>query len=258
MNKTGTNQYQVSEVAACAGVSPRTLHYYDEIGLLTPTGVAENGYRFYDEQALLRLQQILLYKEFGFSLSEILQILDDPNFDLLQALEKHQDRLLRRIEQLEKQLSIIDHTIEFIKGERTMAKEEFFSSQYDPAQQEIYEEEIRQKYGEKQWRQSRQRWDSYSEQKRKEIMAEGNQVTLAIFESMSKGHDHPETQAHLARYHQFMQYFYDCTLEIFEGLGRMYCDDPRFRVLYEAKHPDFPEFMRDAMQYYANQQRTKA
>jgi hypothetical protein len=159
------------------------------------------------------------------------------------------------MERIEDWLTTIDHTIEYIKGERSMVKEEFFNPDYDPAQQTAYEKEIQHKYGNEELKQSQQRWGGYTDIKRREIMAEGSQITQAIFEQMPKGFDHPDVQTLMEQYHHYMNYFYDCSLDVFEGLGQMYHEDPRFRVLYEAKHPDFPVFMMNAMKYYADQRR---
>lgn len=251
-----TNRYQVKEVAAIANISPRTLHYYDQIGLLSPSVVGDNGYRYYDQNALVRLQQILLYKSFGMQLGEISQLLEKPEFNTLRALQQHKDRLLREIERIETMLNTIDNTIEFLRGERNMAKEDFFKG-YDPNRQAEYEEEIRQKYGDKELKQSQQRWGSYSAEKRAQIQAEGGAITQALLDNMAKGFDHPDVQKEVAHWHQFISYFYDCSLEVFEGLGRMYNEDPRFHSVYANADTEFPEFMMHAMKFYADEHRKK-
>ena len=129
-------QYTVKEIAKAANISTRTVHYYDEIGLLSPVDIGENGYRYYDQESLLQLQQILFFKSFGFQLKEIKQFMKQPNFDRLQALEDHKARLLVEFERLNTMISTIEHTIEYLKGERKeMAKEEFFEG-YDQEKQE--------------------------------------------------------------------------------------------------------------------------
>ena len=250
-------QYTVKEIADSAGISPRTVHYYDEIGLLSPASVGDNGYRYYDEESLLQLQQILFFKSFGFQLKEIRQFIEQPAFDRVKALEDHKARLLVEFERLDTLINTIEHTIEFLKGERKqMAKEEFFKG-YDPAQQEEYEQEIRQKYGDKLWEQSQQRYATLSKAEQEAIGREGEQITLDILSGFDKGFDHPDVQANIARWHQYMQYFYDCSLETFDGLGRMYVDDPRFKALYDGRREGFASFMQHAMSHYVEAQTAK-
>lgn len=122
--------YTVKQLADMAGVSVRTLHHYDEIGLLKPTRYGENGYRYYDRNALLRLQQIF-FKQLGFSLREIRDIIDKPDFDVLKALEAHRQLLVSKIEGLRQMLVTIDRTIRHMKGELEMDEREFFTGLED-------------------------------------------------------------------------------------------------------------------------------
>ncbi|MEE4195367.1 MAG: MerR family transcriptional regulator [Anaerolineae bacterium] len=242
--------YTVKEISEAASISPRTVHYYDEIGLLSPASIGENGYRYYDEESLLQLQQILFYKSFGFQLKTIKQLVEQPDFDRLQALEDHKARLQREFERLDMLITTIDHTIEFLKGEREeMAKEEFFEG-YDPAKQEAYEHEIREKYGDRLWKQSKQRYSSLSKAEQEAIQREGQEITQAILDDFDKGYDHPDVQVNIAKWHAYMQHFYDCSLDTFAGLGQMYVEDPRFKANYDAQREGFAEFMCQAMQYY--------
>lgn len=250
-------QFTVKEIAQAASISPRTLHYYDEIDLLSPVAIGENGYRYYDEDSLLRLQQILFFKSFGFQLKEIKEFLIQPDFDRIQALQDHKARLQVEFERLDRLIITIEHTIEYLKGERKeMTKEELFEG-YDPQKQEEYEKEVREKYGDDLWKQTQQRFGSYSKQRQADVLQEGKEITQAIADDFDKGYDHPDVQANITRYFEYMQHFYDCSLEIFEGLGQMYVDDPRFTATYEAVHEGLAEFMRLAMAYFVQQQNAK-
>lgn len=243
-------QYTVKEIAQAASISPRTLHYYDEIGLLSPAAIGENGYRYYDESSLLQLQQILFFKSFGFQLKEIKEFVAQTEFDRVQALEDHKARLLVEFERLDTMITTIDHTIAFLKGERkAMAKEEFFEG-YNPGKQEEYEAEIREKYGDTLWKQSKERFSSLSKAEQDTILHKGSLITQAILEDIEKGYDHPDVQANIARWHDYMQHFYDCSLEVFDGLGHMYVDDPRFRATYDKQREGFAAFMQQAMSHY--------
>src|ERR1044071_5861965 len=118
------DNYSVKKLSVLAGVSVRTLHLYDKMGLLKPSVRTEAGYRLYGERELLRLQQILFYKEFGFSLQQIAAILDDPEFDLIEALESHKRNLQARQESINMLLQTLDKTITNIKNSMNMTHEE--------------------------------------------------------------------------------------------------------------------------------------
>jgi DNA-binding transcriptional MerR regulator len=116
-------RFTVNQVSRMAGISRRTLHYYDQIGLVRPSSRAENGYRQYAEDDLLRLQQVLYYRELGFSLNNIQKILDRPDFDLHAALEEHHQALLQRQLQLGRLIETVERTISYLKGTSTMKSE---------------------------------------------------------------------------------------------------------------------------------------
>jgi DNA-binding transcriptional MerR regulator len=108
--------YTVKKLASLAGVSVRTLHYYDELGLLKPRYRQENGYRHYDEDSIIRLQQIMFFRELGFSLDEVGKIISHPDFDVLEALRSQRDLLVKKSERLGVLISTVDKTIKRLKG----------------------------------------------------------------------------------------------------------------------------------------------
>jgi DNA-binding transcriptional MerR regulator len=244
--------YTVKQLATIAGVSPRTLHYYDEIGLLKPSSVGGNGYRHYDEACMLRLQQILFFRELDFSLADIQETIDQPQFDMIQALSAHRENLYGQLAHLEKLLATIDNTISHIKGEIEMKPNEIFEP-FSEEKQKEYEEEVRQRYGEKELKVSQQRWGSYSKEKRQQVIDEGNQNYVDIANNMDKGHDSPDVQESVGRWHQHMHYFYDPTIDVLRGLADMYVNDPAFRKFFDKIHPDLAEFMLKAVTHYCNQ-----
>jgi len=140
--------FTVKQLSDLAGISPRTLHYYDEIGLLKPASHGDNGYRYYGEEALPRLQQILFFKELDFSLDEIRAIMAQPGFDVVHALQVHRQALLERVERLNRLIQTIDNTTLHLRGQFTMKKKDYFAG-FSEEKQKQYEEEIRQRYGEK-------------------------------------------------------------------------------------------------------------
>ena len=242
-------RFTVKQLANLAGVSARTLHYYDEIGLLKPDRSPENGYRIYARPALLRLQQILFLRELGFSLEAIQGILDRPGFDLLPALEQHRQALKERQERLERLLLTVERTILHLRGGIEMENKELFEG-FSEEKQKEYEEEVRQRFGEEKLRQSQQRWGSYSEEKRRQIMEEGGENYRLLVAAMPYGPASPQAQEGVARWHQHLRYFYEPTTEILLGLADGYNDDPRFAAFFERIHPDLADFMRQAIKIY--------
>ena len=245
--------YTVKEVCDFSGVSARTLHYYDEIDLLNPASIGQNGYRYYDQESLLLLQQILFFRELGFKLDQIKKILHQPNQDLTDLLETHKGNLEKEKMRIEKLMNTIDETIAHLDGDKKMNEKQIFDG-FDEAQQKEYENEIAQKYGEDnlQLKQSQARWSAYSDAQKEQIMKEGSEITQAIANHIGvHAYDAPETQAEIARWHDYInQNFYDCSLEIFAGLGQLYNSDPRFMKNYQKVHQDLPKFLEDAITYY--------
>ena len=136
--------FSVKQLSKLAGITPRTLHYYDEIGLLKPSEVGANGYRYYGDESLLQLQQILLYRELDFPLEEIKQITTRPGFDVLSALESHKTHLRRRIAHLERLVTTVDDTLQHLKGKKEMSQKQLFEP-FSEEQQAEYEKEAMQK-----------------------------------------------------------------------------------------------------------------
>ena len=137
--------YTVKELSSLAGVSVRTLHYYDQIGLLSPARIAQNGYRQYDDAALLRLQQILFYRELDFKLKDIKELLDAPDFEQVSALESHWDALWSRLARTERLIRTVEDTISHLKGEKEMSKKALFQA-FSEEQQEKYAKQAEEKY----------------------------------------------------------------------------------------------------------------
>lgn len=243
--------YTVKQLADLAGVSRRTLHHYDEIGLLKPSNLGRNRYRYYDEGAALQLQQILFYRELGLSLSEIQEILRQPNFDVLQALQAHKTELQKRVTRLNRLIATVDKTILYVKGEREMSAQEVFSG-FSEEQQEAYAQEARQRWDPALVDQSMKLWKSYSPEKKQQVLAEGQAVYVDILAHMQAGQapGSAEVQACLGRWHQHLRYFYEPTWAILRGLGQGYANDLQFRANFEKLHPDLPDYLNEAIQIY--------
>jgi DNA-binding transcriptional MerR regulator len=248
--------YSVKQLSDLAGVSVRTLHYYDEIGLLKPSQVGENNYRYYDDSSLFRLQQILFYREIGLELHRIKEILGNPEFDTVSALQMHRRTLEERIERLQTLIKTVDTTIMHLIGEVDMSNKKNIFEGFSDEKQKQYEQEAIDQWGETA-RQSHKLWNSYSDERKAQIMQEGSDIYLEIVASMQKGPDSPEIHALLVRWHQHLRHFYEPTIEVLGGLGNMYHDHPEFNATFTKIHPDLPAFLKNAIAIYVDELETK-
>jgi MerR family transcriptional regulator, multidrug-efflux activator len=249
--------YTVSEVAQLAGVSVRTLHYYDEIGLLKPASVSPSGYRLYSDADLERLQQILFFKEIGFELSVVKEILDHPDFDRKQALEAHRQLLVEKMERLQRIVNTVDKTLEALKGGETMAAEQMFKG-FDmrdiEAHMNQYADEARERYGKERVDAVIQRTSQYSADRWAGIMQKWDEIFRKVAAAMDKGPKDPEVQRAVHEIRQLItDNFYDCTLEIFRGLGNLYVDDERFTANIDKYGKGLAEFLRQAIHVYCDE-----
>ncbi len=245
--------YTVKQLCDLAGVTPRTLHYYDQIDLLKPSDVGENGYRYYDDAALLRLQQILFYRELDLGLLQIKDALDAPEFDLVESLQSHREALQAKVDRLQSLVQTVDNTIVHLIGAADMSKQALFAG-FSEEKQKQYEAEIADNpnYDQDKVKESQRNWGSYSAAKKDQIMREGKDIYADLLGVMDKGAGSPEVQAIMARWHQHLRYFYEPTPEILRGLGQMYNQHPDFIANFQALHPDLPAFLEQAVGLYCD------
>lgn len=241
--------FTVQQLAKTAGITRRTLHYYDEIGLLKPSRIGDNGYRYYGEEALVRLQQILLYRELDLPLADIQAIMGRRDFDVLKALQTHRDELTRRIAQLERLRKTVDDTILHLKGKKQMSQKQFFNG-FTNAEQEEYEKQAMERYDPETVRASNQKWKSYSAADKQRIADEGNAVYQAWLAAMSTGPASREAQAAVEGWRRYMDYFWSPNDQQLLALADLYNDDPAFRANYDAIDPNLAPFIRDAARIY--------
>ena len=237
---------QIKEFAAFTGVSVRTLHYYDEIGLLPPAFVDRaTGYRFYDEQSLLRMQEILFYRELDFSLRRIGEILSAPDHDIRTSLEEQKVLLTLKKERLERLIAAIDHAM---KGEPVMGA--FENNEF-----ETYKAEARERWGGTDaYKEYAEKTGSYSKQKWKALATGLDQIMAEFAVCMRNGHapDSPEAQDLVkALQDDITGNYYHCTKEILAGLGQMYVADERFRNNIDRHADGTAAFIRDAIEAYS-------
>jgi len=241
---------QIKEFAELTGVSVRTLHYYDEIGLLKPSYVDEqNGYRFYDETPLERMQEILFYRELDFPLKSIAEILASPNYDKQKTLAEQKRLLTLKKERLTRLIAALEQAE---KGEITMSA--FDKSEYDTARQQ-YEDEVKQRWGNSDaYREHEQKTKNYT----KEKWTEANDGLMAIFaefaalKNSGTSADSAEAQALVAKLQAHItENYYTCTDDILAGLGKMYVADERFKKNIDKYGDGTAEFVSEGIRIYA-------
>ena len=242
-------KYTVKELAELAKVSVRTLHYYDQIDLLKPSDIGDNGYRYYQEEAVLHLQQIMFYRELEFSLKEIKAILDSDDFNVKEALESHRLMLKQKAKRLQTLMQTIDKTLSHMKGNKVMVTKDIFQG-FDEATQAAYAEEAAQRWGEKHVNESNRRWKNYSQTKKEQILAEAGNNYTELLQHLGKDPSSDAVQAIITHWHQNIRYFYEPTKDILLGLAQLYNEDPRFRAFFEKIHPDLPNFLHQAIEVY--------
>lgn len=239
----------VKQLSKLAGVTPRTLHHYDAIGLLKPTRVGANGYRYYGEDSLLRLQQILFYRELDIPLDDIKKIMGRRDFDVLGALQSHKDALRKQVARLNRLINTVDNTIKHLEEKDIMNEKEYFEG-FSEEEQEKYALEAEELYGAESVRASMKKWKGYSAEGKKRIMEEGSRNYTDMIAAMPKGPDSPEAQAIVERWRKHMEYFWTPNLDQLLAIANGYVEDPRFKATFDKIHPKLADFMREAVKVY--------
>lgn len=240
----------IREFAKLTGVSVRTLHYYDEIGLLKPSFVDEqNGYRYYDENTLCRMQEILFYRELQFSLKEIRMILSSPDYDKKNALAEQKHLLTLKKERLERLISALDGAM---KGEK-ISMDIFDNSEFE-AKREEYAKEAKEKWGgTAAYKESAEKTAGYSADKWNSVNSAMDEIIAEFAECLRNGFapDSKEAQELVKRWRDFItDNYYTCTKEILAGLAEMYVSDERFMKNIDRHGDGTARFMSDAIKVY--------
>lgn len=239
------------EVADLTGVSVRTLHHYDDIGLLSPERNKDNGYRDYSEKDLDQLQQILFFRECGFPLNKIEELLHSSNFNREEAFNLQKKYLLHEKKRIETMLDTLDKTMRSMKGEITMSQKEKFSG-FDMTNNP-YEEEARRRWGDKAVDQSKNYMASLSKQEQEATAKEMDDLfsELAAIRNEAPGSD--TAQRAIDKLYRYLNHFgYQYTPEAFSGLGQMYITDTRFTRNIDQYGEGLSKFLAEAMRIYAD------
>lgn len=250
-------EYTVQKLGRIAGISPRTLRYYDEIGILKPARINSSGYRLYGRKEVDRLQQILFFRELGVPLSDIGKILDSPCFDELNALRDHRQKLLDRRNQLDLLIVNVEKTINEKEGRIKMAdreKFEGFKKSLIDENERKYGTEIREKYGNQTVDESNRKMMNMTKEQYDEFTRLGEQVIEALKEAVKTGDPASEAAQRAADLHrQWLSFTWpEYSKEAHIGLAQMYVCDERFKAYYDEKQPGGAEFLRDAILIYAS------
>lgn len=241
-----------------AGISIRTLHHYDKIALLKPAARSEAAYRFYEEKELLRLQQILFYKELDFSLKEIKAILDDPEFDLLQALQKHKKILAQRQKRTQTLISTLNHTIKQLKSNQLMKDP---GRLYEGLPNEFgteYRQKIVDDYGQDTLQKSETALMQLGKEGFHALKDDFDQIVKQLLRHQKADPESEMVQALIARHYVIIRKFWgtdnqtDKQAEAYAGLGQLYLADERFTRVDDKTDPEFAPFLQKAMAFYAD------
>lgn len=249
-------RYGVKEVATMSGISIRTLHYYDKIGLLPPAERTEAGYRLYGQTELLRLQQILFFRELDVELKEIGQILADPDFDLMTALKQHKEDLQSRQDRIATLLQTIDNTMYQLTENMMKNPEEL----YEGLPREVgttYRQEAVEEYGQQMVDTAEASLMKRGKEGFKQLQVDFEQLNKQLFDARGEAPDSESVQDMIASHYKMIRAFWgtagsdDKQAEAYAGLGQLYVDDERFTLVDGEAQPDFARFLKLAMAYFA-------
>lgn len=247
--------HTVKEVAELSRVSVRTLRFYDEIGLLKPAYIGDNGYRYYDKPQLLALQQILFYRELGFELAVIQKILADPGFDRAEALRSHREKLIKESDRTATLIRTIDQTLAHLEGEVPMKEAEMYLG-FDPEKQAAHEREVIERWGEpasEHVEESRRRTKNWKKADYDQVKKDYEDLHREFTAALLRGApvEDSDVQNLVGSHFAVINRFWTPSRESYIGLGAMYCDHPEFRKLYDSYHPRLAEYLAEAMRVYA-------
>ncbi len=246
--------YTVNKLAQLSGVSIRTLRFYDETGLLKPAYVGENGYRYYQEDQLLLLQQILFFRELGFELKQIQDILKHSDFDRVDILKSHKKVLRANISRMQKLIKTIDKTIDHLHGNYTMTEHEMYYG-FSKEKQAEYENYLEKKLGPNrpELAESKQNTKGWTKVNWDKYQATLEELNKAFAQALQKGLkvNSPEVQQLVGNHFQLIKQFWSPTKESYIGLAQMYVEHPDFKKLYVSYDPKLAQYIADAMKVYA-------
>ncbi len=245
--------YTIHKLATLSGVSVRTLHYYDEIQLLLPARREDNGYRLYGEAELLRLQQILFFRELDFPLQDIGRILDSPGFMVEQSLLDHKQLIKLKQKRLNKLLKTIDLTLYSMSNNQPASDDELYDAFKDDDVKQ-YQAEVKARWGNTDaYKQSQAKVSKMTNREMDELKANADKFNRRLAAAMGKDLADAEVQALVAEHYAGINFFYTCSIDMYKNLAEMYVADPRFSAYYDKYAPGLAVFLRDAIHHFIAQ-----
>ena len=248
--------YTVKKLAGLSGVSVRTLHFYDEIGLLAPAFVADNGYRYYEEEQVLNLQQILFFRELGFELKQIQQILNQVDFDKVKALLTHKEALTRKGKHIAELINTIDQTIKRLKGDNTMKNNNQLFYGFSNEEQDAYEDYLVNRYGDDALLSIKEAKAKNHTQKEQEAFFMEWESILTDLANLFKTGLEPssaQVQAVIKRHYQFLHNFWTPNKDSYIGVTLGYTDFAWKKAFEKVDdhHPRIAQYFAKAAKIFA-------
>jgi DNA-binding transcriptional MerR regulator len=253
-------EYTVKRLARLAGVSTRTLRYYDEIGLLRPARINSSGCRIYGQAEVNRLQQILFYRELGVGLDRIKEIITQPGFDHVAALRRHREQLLAEQARLSLLIENVEKTLAHIEGGSAMSdKEKFagFKQKLVEDNEKKYGREVRERWGDKAADESNRALMNMTEEQYAQLQQLSETLMQTLKEAFATGDPAGDLAQKAADLHrQWLCFMWNgkYSKEAHAGLARMYVEDERFTAYYDSEQPGLTAFLRDAVLAYTGMQ----
>ena len=244
-NPPGDELLTVGAASSLIGVSVRTLHHWDHVGLVSPSGRTSTGYRLYAADDVARIHRVLIYRELGFSLAEVGEILDDPSVNGPAHLERQRALLAERIDHLQQMVCAVDQMMEAQAMNKKLTPQEqseIFGQDWNPE----YQREAEERWGDtNQWEQSQQRATTMSKEDWLRIKADGDQLNQELAQAARDGVEAGTDQANqlAERHRESIAQFYDCTHSMHVLLAGMYTQDPRFTEYYETLEPGLADWL---------------
>lgn len=250
--------YSIRELSEMAGISARTLRYYDKIGLLKPADTRKSGYRYYGEYEVELLQQILFYKERGMKLDEISRIVHGDNFDIMSALSGHLEELKKEQERIAAMIAAVKKTIASMKGEIKMGdveRFEAFKKEMIDKNEETYGAEIRQTHGDTEVDESNKKMLNMSEEEYGRFIELGTEIIDELEHAVTEGiSPESETGRKVVSLHKewLSMTWPKYNVRAHQNLTEMYLADERFKQHYDRQVPGCAEFLKEAAVYWLN------
>ncbi len=252
--------YTVKKLAQISGVTVRTLHFYDQVGLLKPAYHGPNGYRFYEQEQLLMLQQILFFRELGFELKQIQKIVKRPDFDKLAALHSHRKVLEKDLSRIRRLLKTIDDTINHLEGKQPMKEQDFYNGFITKEKQAEYMAYLKNKLGAdhpsfaeceknvKNW--TKADWARYQKE------SDENMKALAKLMEQKLAPDSPEVQTIVRKGYEWIKKFWTPNRESYTGLGQGYTEFEwkKYFETYDPHHPRLAKYLAEGMKVFADRE----